>query len=194
MPPFLVRPDPLGRPPSRRDWLRIGLPLALGSGCGLAASPAMKPRAKSVIVLFTSGGQSQLDTWDPKPAAPEQVRGGFGSIQTTIPGLRVCEHLPRLATLAERYTVVRSMTHDDLDHGSACYLALTGQFHPRKSSNPSPTGTDAPTLGAVLQRVRPSDRFPHAAFHVNGPLLAPLEVAPGQFGAAAGEGREDVGQ
>ncbi|MFO0849066.1 MAG: DUF1501 domain-containing protein [Gemmataceae bacterium] len=190
--PFLARPDLLGRPPSRRDWLRIGLPLALAAGRSPAASPAVKPRAKSVIVLFTSGGQSQLDTWDPKPAAPEQVRGVFGSIPTALPGLRVCEHLPRLAKLANRYTVVRSMTHDDLDHGSACYLSLTGQFHPRKSSNPSPAGTDAPTLGAVLQRVRPSDRFPHAAFHVNGPLLAPFEVAPGQFGGLLGRGLDPI--
>lgn len=190
--PFLVRPDLLGRPPSRRDWLRIGLPFAFGAGRGLAGSPAVKSRAKSVIVLFTSGGQSQIDTWDPKPAAPEQVRGVFGSIPTALPGLRVCEHLPRLAKLANRYTVVRSMTHDDLDHGSACYLALTGQFHPRKSSNPSPAGTDAPTLGAVLQRVRPSDRFPHAAFHINGPLLAPIEVAPGQFGGLLGRGLDPI--
>jgi uncharacterized protein (DUF1501 family) len=84
------------------------------------------------------------------------------------------------------------MTHDDLDHGSACYLALTGQFHPRKSSNPPPSGNDAPALGAVLQRVRPSDRFPHAAFHVNGPLLAPIEVSPGQFGGLLGRGLDPI--
>src|SRR5947199_3733245 len=132
---FHTRLEPVGLLPSRRDWLRLSIPTMLGSSVlGHAAPPASTStlfgfgRAKSVIVVFTSGGQSQLDTWDPKPAAPEEVRGVFGSIPTAVPGLRVCEHLPRLAKLAGRYTVVRTMTHDDLDHGSACYLALTGQF------------------------------------------------------------------
>ena len=116
------------------------------------------------------------------------MRGAFGSRPTAIPGMRICEYLPRLARLADRYTIIRSMTHDDLDHGSACYLALTGQFHPIKSSNPPPRATDDPTLGAVLQRVRPSDRFPHAAFHINGPLLAPKEPGPGQYGGFLGHG------
>jgi hypothetical protein len=82
------------------------------------------------------------------------------------------------------------MTHDDLDHGSACYLALTGQFHPRKSSNPPPSPNDYPTLGAVLKRIRPAKLFPHTAVHVNGPLLAPREVAPGQFGGFLGRAFE----
>jgi hypothetical protein len=149
-------------------------------------------RAKSVLVVFTSGGQSQFETWDPKPSAPAEVRGAFGSRPTAIPGVRICEYLPRLARLANRYTIVRSMTHDDLDHGSACYLALTGQFHPLKSSNPPPRATDDPTLGAVLQRVRPSDRFPHSAFHINGPLLVPKEPGPGQYGGFLGHGYDPL--
>ena len=84
------------------------------------------------------------------------------------------------------------MTHDDLDHGSACYLALTGQFHPTKSSNPPPRATDYPALGAILQRVRPSDRFPHAAFHINGPLLVPKEPGPGQYGGFLGHGYDPL--
>jgi hypothetical protein len=188
---FLARPSPAGALPSRRDWLRIGVPAVLAA----AARPGQaRPlaRAKSVLVVFTSGGQSQLDTWDPKPDAPEEIRGAFHTIPTALPGLRVCEHLPRLARLADRYTVLRSMTHDDLDHGSACYLALTGQFHPRKSSNPPPRPTDFPALGAVLHRVRPTDRFPHSAFHVNGPLLAPREPSPGQYGGLLGRGYDPI--
>src|SRR5439155_642817 len=80
--------------------------------------------ARSVILVFASGGQSQLETWDPKPDAPEEIRGAFGSIATSVPGTRLCEHLPRLARLADRYTIVRSVSHDDGDHGSAAYLAL----------------------------------------------------------------------
>ncbi|HET6573265.1 MAG TPA: DUF1501 domain-containing protein [Fimbriiglobus sp.] len=188
---FLVRPSLAGEPPSRRDWLRIGIPALLAASArpGLAGPLA---RAKSVLVVFTSGGQSQLETWDPKPNAPVEVRGAFGTIPTALPGVRFCEHLPQLAKLADRFTLLRSMTHDDLDHGSACYLALTGQFHPRKSSNPPPAPTDFPALGAVLHRVRPTDRFPHSAFHVNGPLLAPIEASPGQYGGFLGHGYDPI--
>src|SRR5262245_15923988 len=122
--------------PTRREWLRLG---ALG-GLGLtAASLRGLPRAsapgsrqaKSVLVVFAAGGQSQLDTWDPKPDAPAEVRGIFRPIATRVPGTRICEHMPRLARLADRYAILRTLAHDDLDHGSACYLALTGHFHPR---------------------------------------------------------------
>jgi hypothetical protein len=183
--------------PSRRDWLRVGVPALLGSLAPRAgAKPNPSPegegfgRARSVVVIFTSGGQSQLDTWDPKPGAPEEIRGEFRTIQTKNPELRVCEHLPRMAALADRYCVLRSMTHDDLDHGSACYLALTGQFHQRKSSNPPPRPTDFPAMGAVLKRIRPAKAFPHTAVHVNGPLLAPREVSPGQYGGFLGRAYE----
>ena len=175
--PFAARAAPLGLLPSRRDWLALGVPAVLTSQ--LAAKPAPARRAKSVLVVFASGGQSQLETWDPKPNAPAEVRGAFGSIATSVPGVRFSEHLPEVAKLANKLTVVRSMTHDDLDHGSACYLALTGQFHPRKSSNPPASRTDFPTLGAVVHRVRPSDRFPHSAVHVNGPILLPELTGPG---------------
>jgi hypothetical protein len=188
MVPFVARPSLAGSRPSRRDWLRIGLPAAVGAllpGFS-SAKPPSAARAKSVLVVFCGGGPSQFETWDPKPSAPLEVRGAFGSQATAIPGVRICEYLPRLAQLADRYTILRSMTHDDLDHGSACYLALTGQFHPIKSSNPSPRATDYPALGAILQRVRPSDRFPHAAFHINGPLLVPKEPGPGQYGGFLG--------
>jgi hypothetical protein len=82
--------------------------------------------------------------------------------------------------------------HDDGDHGSAAYLALTGQFHPRKSSNPPPRPTDFPTYGAVLQRVRPARQFPYTAIHVNGPALVPEVVAPGQFGGFLGRAYEPL--
>ena len=187
MPAFAPRFEPAGLAPTRRDWLRLALPGLLAGGALRAGTPA-KSRAKSVLVVFTSGGMSQLDTWDPKPDAPAEIRGAFGSIATTVPGLRFGEHLPKLAALAKHVTVVKSMTHDDADHGSACYLTLTGHHHPRKSSNPRPAATDAPSLGAVVQRVRPSDKFPHAAMQVNGPLWTPREPGPGQYGGFLGRG------
>src|SRR5688572_18228829 len=114
---------------TRREWLRVG---GLGALLALAqhanAKPqAVRPRARSVLLVFTGGGMSHLDTFDMKPDAPEEVRGEFASVATSVPGTRVCEHLPRLSRLAHRYAVVRSISHDDVDHGSASYLALTGQ-------------------------------------------------------------------
>ncbi len=191
MPRLTAHLGSLGSALSRRDLLRIGLPALL------AANPAraVKPRggfgrAKSVLVVFASGGQSPFETYDPKPNAPEEIRGAFGSIPTAVPGLRFCEHLPKLAKLAHRVSVVKSVMHDDLDHGSAVYLSLTGRFHPRKSSNPDPSPNDYPSLGAVLKRVRPAERFPYTAIHVNGPLLVPLRPSPGLNGGFLGRGFE----
>jgi hypothetical protein len=189
---------------TRREWLQIGGLGGLGLTLPVPGIPARAGaastgpplsgfgRARSVILVFASGGQSQLETWDPKPDAPEEIRGAFGSIATGVPGTRLCEYLPQLARLAPLYTLVRSVCHDDRDHGSAAYLALTGQFHPRKSSNPPPRPTDFPTYGAVLQRVRPTKRFPYTAVHVNGPALVPEIVAPGQFGGLLGRAYEPL--
>lgn len=185
--------------PSRREVLRLGAFAGLAglsafAKSALGADVDKRPqravpgfgRAKSVLLIFVNGGQSHIDTWDPKPDAPEQVRGDFGTISTAVPGTTVCEHLPRLAAMTDRYAIVRSVSHDDLDHGSATYLALTGQFHARKSSNPPPRPTDFPTYGSVLKRVRPADRFPYTAVHINGPAMVPKYAAPGQSGGFLG--------
>ena len=107
----------------------------LGTHVSANVGVRQKKKAKSVLMLFASGGQSQLDMWDPKPDAPVQIRGAFDSIPTAVPGLRVCEHMPQIARITDRLTVVRSMSHEDLDHGSAFYLAMTGRYHRRKSGN-----------------------------------------------------------
>lgn len=182
----------------RREWLRLslgGLGL-LGSRTALGApAGAQGPgfgRARSVLVVFTSGGMSQIDTLDPKPEAPEEIRGAFTTIPTRVPGTRVCEHLPRLSRLLDRCTLVRSLSHEDLDHGSAFYLALTGNYHQRRSSNPLPRPGDLPTLGAMVQRVRPSADLPFSAVHVNGPAQVPEVVAPGQFAGLLGRSCEPL--
>ncbi|MCS7045141.1 MAG: DUF1501 domain-containing protein [Gemmataceae bacterium] len=145
-----------------------------------------------MVIIFTSGGMSQLETWDPKPDAPEEIRGAFGTIATPIAGVRLGEHLPRVASLAHRYAIIRTISHDDVDHGSATYLALTGRFHERKSSNPLPRPIDLPTLGAIVHRVRPARSLPSSAVHINGPLLAPELAAPGQFAGLLGRGCEPL--
>lgn len=180
----------------RREWLNMT------SGAGLAflgevlrqrsasadegARGAGFGRAKSVLVVLASGGQSQLETFDPRPDAPLEVRGQFGAIESSVPGTFLCEHLPRLAKLAHRYAIVKSMSHEDLDHGSALYLTLTGQYHQRLSSNPPPRETDHPFFGSVLEQVRPRSKFLRTSVLVNGPALVPFEPGPGQFAGLLG--------
>ncbi len=178
---------------NRRDWLQLAgggaMAGAIASTSGFAANSA-RPygfgRAKAVIVVFANGGQSQLETWDPKPKAPKETRGAFGAIPTAVPGTFVCEHLPRLAKLANRYAILRTMSHEDLDHGSAFYLSMTGHYHKRRSSNPLPESTDLPSYGSVLERLRPNQRFPQTSIHVNAPAIVPTSPAPGQFGGVLG--------
>ena len=143
-------------------------------------------RAKSVLVVVASGGQSQLETWDPRPDAPLEVRGQFGAIKSSVPGTFLCEHLPRLAKLAHRYAIVKSMSHEDLDHGSALYLTLTGQYHQRLSSNPPPREIDHPFYGSVLEQLRPTSKFLRTSVLINGPALVPFEPGPGQYAGLLG--------
>lgn len=193
-----------GQRTTRREWLRLGGLAGLAwSAPGLIPlrtsadeSPAVRVpgfgKAKSVIVVFASGGQSQIDMWDPKPHAPKEIRGAFGSIATAVPGLRFGEHMPQIARIADRLCVVRSMAHEDLDHGSAFYLSMTGRYHRQRSGNPLPSPEDAPCHGAVLQRVRPQSAAGQTAVHLNGPAEVPLIVAPGQFGGFLGKGYDPL--
>ena len=96
-----------------------------------------------------------------------------------VPGTFVGEHLPRLAKCVDKLTIVRSMSHDDLDHGTATYLTLTGKPHKIKSGNPPPSPTDEPTLGAALRAARRNRAFPYDAVHLNGPLLSPRDAVGG---------------
>jgi hypothetical protein len=183
---------------SRRNWLQLSglaglgtvLPSALtartnGSDQSSAARPGFGT-AKSVIVVFASGGQSQLDTWDPKPKAPLEIRGAFQPVHTSVPGTLLCEHMPRLSRLADRYTIIRSMSHEDLDHGSAFYLGMTGRYHSRRSSNPPPSVTDLPCYSSIYKRLKPKSAFAESVVHINGPALVPVLIGPGQDGGLLG--------
>jgi len=120
---------------SRRDLLLAGMlgagvsPLSSGalSTSALAADSLARiaPRAKSVICLFLFGGWSQYETFDPKPEAPVEIRGPYQAIPSTVPGVSVCEHLPRLARQMHRLALVRSVTSDDANHNTS--LILTGR-------------------------------------------------------------------
>lgn len=193
-----------GQSVSRREWLRAGSVAALLPGLKAQTSVAMEAeasnvrgskgfgRAKSVILVFASGGQSQIDMWDPKPDAPAAIRGAFDSISTAVSGVRFGEHMPQIASIADKLCVVRNMAHEDLDHGTAFYLAQTGRYHRLRSANPLPSPNDYPCFGSVLHRVRPSRKFVHSAVHVNGPAEVPNIIGAGQFGGLLGKGYDPL--
>lgn len=145
---------------SRRDWLKIGSLAGIG-GVGvrlpelLAAQRRTRPggdgfgRAKSCIVLFLFGAPAHQDTWDLKPDAPKEVRGEFRPIATNVAGIQVGEHIPRLAKIADRYALVRSVTHPDNTHTVAMHYMLTGVRHRRPRTNPQNAPDDFPCFGAV---------------------------------------------
>src|SRR5438874_1778665 len=124
----------------------LGLPRLLAGREGQKA--AARTHAKACIVLFMWGGPAQQDTWDMKPDAPDVYRGEFKPIATTVPGLRICEHLPLLAQRAHELCLIRSMTHNDVNHTTATHHLLTGR--------PAPPGAitdDWPNYGAVLAKL-----------------------------------------
>jgi hypothetical protein len=110
--------------------------------------------ASGCIVIFQWGGPSQLDTWDPKPEAPVEIRGSFQSIATRLPGVRISEHFPKLAARTDRLAIIRSMTHDDPAHLSSAHRTLTGHLAPTPFSDADgPSPNDSPHLGSLVARL-----------------------------------------
>jgi hypothetical protein len=176
---------------SRRDCLRIGLGGALGWLAGMPAPAATtRPRgsfgkARSCILVYLFGGPSHIDIWDMKPDAPDGIRGEFKPRPTNVPGIRITEHLPRLAGLADRYAIIRSLSHGDSSHGSAGHAMMTGRL-PAVRGEVGPTADDFPHYGSVLTRLRP-------ARHAIAPFVAlpwavytSTNAVPGQGGGMFG--------
>ncbi len=115
----MATPSPL----TRRDFLAAGGLALAGTGAPARAARTFG-RAKSVVVLYLYGAPGQMDTLDPKPDAPVGRRGEFGTIATRFPGVRACEHLPRVASVLDRMALVRSMSHSSNNH--AVSVALSG--------------------------------------------------------------------
>jgi hypothetical protein len=164
---------------TRREALRVG---GLGF-TGLALADLFRSRAKAAsvenragtfgkakacIVIFNYGGPSHLDTLDIKPDAPAEIRGEFKQIATKVPGIAISEHLPLLASLTDKYAIVRSMTHNDNDHAIGAYLSLTGYSHPKHETlgiEPPATPLDMPSMGSIIAKLRRPDKpvFPYVS-------------------------------
>jgi Protein of unknown function (DUF1501) len=147
---------------TRRDCLQLGLGTLLGGGLvnGLrlrAESAQGKPAlaAKSCILIWMDGGPTHYETFDPKPKAPKEIRGEFVPIPTRIAGVQFSEHMKKLASISNRLAVVRSIRHDQGNHGAGNHYMMTGA-PPR-----IPVGCGAfvsfhPSLGSVVAREKPA--------------------------------------
>jgi hypothetical protein len=146
---------------ARRDFLRLGVAGLLGANFTLPSLLSARARAQdhgrspkdvSLVFVFLHGGLSTIDTLDLKPDAPAEFRGEFRPVATNILGIRIGEHLPRLARQMDKVALVRSFTHHNSDHGFADHYMLTGYF-PQAGFNPSlAPNNQRPSLGSVIAR------------------------------------------
>ena len=146
---------------TRRDCLQLGLTALLGGGLATAfraqagEARTIKPQAKSCILIWMDGGPSHYETFDPKPDAPVEFRGEFKVAATKTPGVFLSEHMKRLAGIFDQYALVRSIRHDQGNHGAGNHYMMTGA-PPR-----IPVGCGAfvsfhPSLGSVISHEKPA--------------------------------------
>jgi len=147
----------------RRRWLQIGAVSLAGvestRALHAAASEDFAP-IRACIFIFYQGGPSHLDTWDMKPKAPAEVRGPFQPVATAVPGLWASEHLPHLARVADRLTLIRSLRHGLTNHLPAAFTSLIGRDPVRGDQLiVGQDGNDPPSLGSSVSRARPVERL-----------------------------------
>jgi hypothetical protein len=155
--------------------LNLALPQVLAAG-ERRTGDDKRPKADSCILVFLNGGPSHLDMWDMKPDLPKEMRSEFKPVATTVPGLQVCEHLPRLAQRMSRCALVRSVHHDQVAHAPAVYTALTGIRSNIRAGLMGAKPTDHPAIGSVVGRFRPP------ASRVSPYVLLPFLTAEGAGG------------
>src|SRR4051794_5612062 len=146
---------------TRRELLRAGSLSALGLTTSdlarlRAAPPAdaqsSRRRRNACVFFFLFGGPSHIDLWDMKPAAPSVVRGIFRPAATRVPGILVCEHLPRLARIMDRVCLLRSMAHRMNVHGPACSEVFTGREYFQAPTTDQASREDWPSLASLVSR------------------------------------------
>jgi hypothetical protein len=152
---------------SRRRYLQVGCSSLVGLGladlvAGRTAkagstAPTTEAKAKNLILVFLTGAPSHQDIWDLKPEAPKEVRGEFSPVHTSVPGVEIGPHLPGMAKIAEKYAIVRSMTHALPGHEQATHFVLTGVNMLPPGSTHIASRTDWPCYSAGLQALRPRE-------------------------------------
>ncbi len=183
--------------PSRRFAIQAGAISLLGLGMnhvlGLKALAAPKEspkpaKAKAVIYIFLSGGMAQHESFDPKPDAPAEIRGEFGTTATKTPGLRITEHLPLLAQCSDKWAMCRSLTHPYTGHSEGHLVMLTGRTQlPTGFDANKPKPSDWPSMASIANylvksrnNLPPAVVLPEVLIHRSGRTI------PGQFAGVMG--------
>jgi hypothetical protein len=181
---------------TRRTALQAGAVGLLGLGIGhlaaLRALDATRVRARSVIYIFLSGGLAQLDSFDLKPDAPEDIRGEFKPIATRTAGISICEHLPRLAERSSLWALVRSLTHPTNSHSEGHQMMLSGRTELPLGFSPNmPRPGDWPSIAAIAGAATPPrNNLPPAAILPEKLIHNSGRVIPGALAGLMGPGRE----
>jgi hypothetical protein len=134
------------------------------------------------------GGPSQLESFDLKPAAADGIRGEFKPIDTKMPGIRICEHLPKLAQMTDKYAIIRSLTHTGTNHGTSAYHMLTGHIHATPGTLRHPTPADFPSVGCAV------GKFGKQPKDVPAYVSLPAVMVDGDGGEVPGQGPGLLGQ
>jgi hypothetical protein len=164
----------------------LSLPALFAGQAG--ATEKKKGKAKACIQLFMWGGPSQLETFDIKPNAPDGIRSLFRPAATNVPGIQICEHLPRLARMADSYAILRSVTHTGVNHGTSAYHVLTGHVHATPGTLRHPSPGDHPSVGCAAARLgrQPRDLPSYVSL--------PSVLHDGDGGEVPGQGPGFLGQ
>ena len=182
---------------TRREAMQVGYSGALGRGltsllknrvlgADAESGQSRQSSGKKMILVWTTGAMSHHDTLDMKPDAPAEVRGQFNPIQTKTPGYQVCEHMPELAKLSDKYSVIRSFTHKDNNHLMSTHHVLTGQIQPGAFFDKIASRTDWPNYSGAYNYFNPrNDGIPNG---VNLPtyMQQPPLLWPGQYAGLLG--------
>jgi len=139
---------------SRRGFLQAGVVGSAGlslagllrsEAAGAASSGAQAKQKNNVILLWMRGGPSHIDMWDPKPDAPEEFRGEFGTMSTCVPGIQLTDMLPQSARVMDKWSIVRSLNHADAGHSTGDQMCFTG-YGPGQA----PDENKHPSCGSIV--------------------------------------------
>lgn len=167
---------------TRRGFLKIGAfgaSLSLAESLRLRAADTVPPRNKTAIMVYLPGGPSHTDIFDLKPDAPIEFRGEFKPIATNVPGIRICEHLPLLAKMFDKFALMRAIVPLIEEHSDS--LIMTGY-----TSSENRTA-DHPSFGAVVSKLHEGDRRdmpPYVSLPYSAPIIFPRGNEPGYLGVA----------
>jgi hypothetical protein len=180
---------------SRRDLLALGGLGAIGStifpaNVSFGSDARAAATAKNCIFIFLCGGPSQLEMWDPKPDAPEEVRGPFGTLSTNVPGIQIGKLLPEVSKHVDKLAIIRSMTHESNVHDIGILYTLLADSNPPDKVAYPPTRRDHPGLGAILRELLGNQGELPEWVTVPRPFTTGARFYKGQSGGFLGPARD----